>query len=235
MELTDDDVITVNGRRVQCQLDGFAIGCSQAFSMLGNSAEIDFANTSRWLLGQLGISARPVYTYTDISPPVDMGAFTVQTVEQRFEGWEYYFGGISWEPQVQTPQVQPQDTVPITVRYMGKKYVKDFLKALREAEKLLQKGDYAKLFGKSAADLVNMLENTEYHVLTLASGGPKYDPDTGTVSVTGAQTNSPTSVFINDKGPFFNRRLFVPGKGITTLDFGSNLRGGTVRCVAFAS
>ena len=108
---------------------------------------------------------------------------------------------------------------------MNQKYVKDFQKALTEAEKRLQKADCAKLFGKSAADLVNMLENTEYRVLTLASGGPTYDSNTGEVSVVGAQTNSSTSVFINDKGPFFNQTPFVPGKGITTLDFGSNLRG----------
>jgi hypothetical protein len=46
------------------------------------------------------------------------------------------------------------------------------------------------------------------------------------VSVTGAQTNSPTSVFINDKGPFFNNRMFVQGKsGLQTLDSNSGLTG----------
>lgn len=122
--------------------------------------------------------------------------------------------------------LSPQNPVPITVRHMNQKYVKDFLKALQEAEKRLQKADCAKLFGKSATDLVNMLENTEYRVLTLASGGPKYDPNTGEVSVVGAQTNSPTSVFINDKGPFFNNQMFVPGKsGLQNLDLNSGLRG----------
>ena len=120
----------------------------------------------------------------------------------------------------------PQNTVPITVRYMNQKYVKDFQKALTEAENRLQKPDCAKLFGKSAADLVNMLENTEYRVLTLASGGPTVDTNTGDVNVVGAQINSSTSVFINDKGPFFNPVMFVPGKsGPQTLDFNSGLRG----------
>jgi hypothetical protein len=109
---------------------------------------------------------------------------------------------------------------------MNKKYVGDFVKALQQAEKRLQKADCAKLFGKSAANLVNMLENTEYRVLTLASGGPTVDPNTGDVRVVGAQTNSPSSVFINDKGPFFNPVMFVPGKsGTQTLDFNSGLRG----------
>jgi len=40
---------------------------------------------------------------------------------------------------------------------MNQKYVKDFQKALTEAEKRLQKADCAKLFGKSSADLVSML------------------------------------------------------------------------------
>ena len=109
---------------------------------------------------------------------------------------------------------------------MNAKYVKPFLKALDEAKKLLQDVDCAKLFGKSSADLINMLENTEYRVLAFASGGPKYDPTTGITNVTGAQTNSPTSVFINEKGPFFNNQMFVQGKsGIQILDFNSGLRG----------
>jgi RHS repeat-associated protein len=120
----------------------------------------------------------------------------------------------------------PQNVAPITVRYMNQKYVKDFQKVLNDAQKRLQKPDCAKLFGKSAADLISILENTEYRVLPLASGGPKYDPSTGKVSVEGAQTNSPTSVFINSKGPFFNNQMFVPGKsGLQVLDFGSGLRG----------
>jgi len=45
---------------------------------------------------------------------------------------------------------------------MNQEYVKDFLKALTEAEKRLQKSDCAKLFRKSAQDLVKMLENTEF-------------------------------------------------------------------------
>jgi len=122
--------------------------------------------------------------------------------------------------------VAPQNPVPITVRYMNQKYVKDFQKALTEAEKRLQKADCAKLFGKSAADLINMLENTEYRVITLPGGGPTYDSNTDEVNVVAAQTNSSTSVFINDKGPFFNNQMFVPGKsGLTILDFNSGLRG----------
>lgn len=109
---------------------------------------------------------------------------------------------------------------------MNQKYVKDFLKALDEAKKRLQKDDCAKLFGKSSDELAKVLDNTEYRVLSLLSGGPKLDQETGKVSVTGAQTNSVASVFINDKGPFFNNRMFVPGKsGLQTLDSGSRLHG----------
>ena len=124
------------------------------------------------------------------------------------------------------PQHIPQNPAPITVRYMSQKYVKDFLKGLQEAEKRLQKADCAKLFGKLAADLVTMLENTEYQVLAFKNGAPKYDSATGETTVTGAQTNSPTSVFINEKGPFFNNRMFVIGKsGLQTLDANSGLHG----------
>jgi hypothetical protein len=141
------------------------------------------------------------------------------------------FTGIGLDPG---SGLEPQNPQPITVRYMNKKYVKDFLKALQKAEKRLQKGDCAKLFGKSAADLVNMLENTEYRVLTLASGGPKYDPDTGKVSVTGAQTNSPTSVFINDKGPFFNQTRSYQGKALPRLTLVQICEGhSSVRCFYF--
>jgi len=106
---------------------------------------------------------------------------------------------------------------------MNQKYVKGFLKALSEAEKRLQKSKCAALFGLSSADLVKMLENTEYRV---ASGGPTYDSNTREVSVVAAQTNSSTSVFINDKGSFFNNQMFVLGKsGLQSLDFNSGLRG----------
>ena len=118
----------------------------------------------------------------------------------------------------------PQNQAPITVRFMSKKYIKDFLKALDEAKKRLKKPACAQLFGKSTADLVAMLDNTEYRVLPLASGGPKYDPATGETSVTGAQTNSATSVFINEKGNFFHAVMPVNGK-MTTLDAHSGLRG----------
>jgi YD repeat-containing protein len=120
----------------------------------------------------------------------------------------------------------PQNPAPITVRYMTQKYVNDFLRALQEAEKRLQKADCAKLFGKSAADLVNMLENTEYRVLAFKDGAPRYDSATGETTVIGAQTNSPSSVFINEKGPFFNNRMLVIGKtGLQTLDLNSGLHG----------
>jgi hypothetical protein len=72
---------------------------------------------------------------------------------------------------------------------MNQKYVKPFLEALGEAKKLLQDTTCAQLFGKSTADLISLLESTEYRVLAFASGGPKYDSRTGTITVTGAQTN----------------------------------------------
>jgi hypothetical protein len=133
-------------------------------------------------------------------------------------GW-FVKGSTSFEEEEQNP-------LPITVRSMSQKYAKDFLKALGEAEKRLTNPDCASLYGKSSTDLINMLENTEYRVLPFAEGGPKYDPNTGETKVTGAGTYSPTSVFINEKGNFFNNRMFVPGKtGIQTLDFHTGLVG----------
>ena len=118
----------------------------------------------------------------------------------------------------------PQNQAPITVRYMSKEYIKDFLKALEEAKKRLKKKpNCATLFGKSSADLIKMLDNTEYRVLNL--GSPQLDSNTGDVSVTGAQTNDAASVWINEKGPFFHQNLFIPGKGLTTLDFKTGFRG----------
>jgi hypothetical protein len=107
---------------------------------------------------------------------------------------------------------------------MSKEYIKDFLKALEEAKKRLKKKpNCATLFGKSSADLIKMLDNTEYRVLNL--GSPQLDSNTGDVSVTGAQTNDAASVWINEKGPFFHQNLFIPGKGLTTLDFKTGFRG----------
>jgi RHS repeat-associated protein len=110
------------------------------------------------------------------------------------------------------------------VGYMDPKYKDGFKKAFDEAEKRL-KGKCADLFGGREAALA-MLRATEYRVLPLAGGGPKLDPQTGQISVTGAQTNSPTSVFINSKGPFFNNRMVVPGtNGMQLLDFKTGLTG----------
>jgi hypothetical protein len=119
----------------------------------------------------------------------------------------------------------PQKTSPD--KYISDKYKKQFNAALTEAEKRLIKEKCAKLFGKTAQDLIAMLQNTEYRFLPLPSGGPKYDSATDTTSVTGAQTNSPTSVFINSKGPFLSNVMFVPGspRNPVTLDFKSGLRG----------
>jgi RHS repeat-associated protein len=114
--------------------------------------------------------------------------------------------------------------MPQNTTYMDPKRVKDFNKAFKEAEERLDKDKCADLFGGKDAALAT-LRATEYRVLPLATGGPKVDPNTGGVSVIGAQTNSPTSVFINSKGPFFNNMMFVPGKSdLQTLDFGSGLR-----------
>ncbi len=104
-----DSPMYVNGQQVSCTLDGMSIGCSSAFSMLGHSADIDFANTSSWVLSQLGIFAVQSYEdYVDDSPAPDPNApFTIQTVERRFLGYEYFFSGSFWGPQIQPPQSQP--------------------------------------------------------------------------------------------------------------------------------
>lgn len=130
-----------------------------------------------------------------------------------------------WEFFAMASGAHPQNTSPD--KYVSDKYKKKFNAALTEAEKRLSKEECAKLFGKTAADLIAMLQNTEYRILPLTSGGPKYDSATNTTTVTGAQTNSPTSVFINSKGPFLQNVMFVPGapRNPVTLDFNSRLRG----------
>jgi RHS repeat-associated protein len=119
----------------------------------------------------------------------------------------------------------PQNPAPD--KYVADKYKKQFNAALTEAEKRLKKDKCAKLFGKSTEDLIAMLQNTDYRIVPLSSGGPKYDSNTNSTSVTGAQTNSPTSVFINSQGPFLNNVMFAPGAphNPVTLDFNSGLRG----------
>jgi RHS repeat-associated protein len=77
----------------------------------------------------------------------------------------------------------PQKTSPD--KYIPDKYKKQFNAALTEAEKRLIKEKCAKLFGKTAEDLIAMLQNTEYRFFPLPSGGPKYDSATDTSSVTG--------------------------------------------------
>jgi hypothetical protein len=191
-------------------------------SLIGSSLRADTANYSRrWV--QAG-----TLTIIDNSGPKDPATdFVVgNTVVVSLGYWQSIreSHAPSWSWLIPTPPPQPQNSSPD--RYIPDKYKKQFNAALTEAEKRLGKDDCAKLFGRSTTDLIAMLQGTEYRYLTLPSGGPKLNRDTGAASVVGAGTNSPTSVFINDKGPFFNNRMFVPGKsGLTTFDFGSRLIG----------
>jgi RHS repeat-associated protein len=143
---------------------------------------------------------------------------------RRFNSFDEWYECVVEQEGPCGEMVWSQDQLPITIRYMNDRYREDFLRAFREAEKRLENDKCARLFGGKDAALAT-LRATEYRVLPLAGGGPKIDPNTGSVSVTGAQTNSKNSVFINSLGPFFNNRMFVPGKGLTSLDLKTGLTG----------
>lgn len=109
-----DSPMYVNGQRVTCNLDGMAIGCSQAFGMLGHSADIDFANSDPWVLGQLGISwiRREIADNNAPTPPggdPDTSYATTRYV------YEYFFSGISWGSQI-PPYSPPSPVEPIEPR-----------------------------------------------------------------------------------------------------------------------
>jgi hypothetical protein len=117
----------------------------------------------------------------------------------------------------------PRMPLPIRLRRMAEQYREDFERAYRAAFDRLGRRSCADFFGgRDAAGRV--LGATEYRVLAL--GRPRVNPQTGDVSVVGAQTNGADSVFVNSQGPFFNNQMVVPGRsGVQALDFGSGLRG----------
>src|SRR5258708_35589644 len=89
-----------------------SIGCGQAFSMLGHSADIDFANTDSFLLGQLGIFAVPTYTTTSqrvLTEHPNPNVSAVYNVTQTFTGYEYFFSNISWVPQLQKQKLDENE------------------------------------------------------------------------------------------------------------------------------
>ena len=123
--------------------------------------------------------------------------------------------------------------LPITVRFMSDRYRRDFLLALADAERRLSTNkacadffgmEGTTLFGMDSAEYaIGVLGNTEYRVLPL--GAPTSVSGTSNYTVTGAQTNSPRSVFINSQGPFFDTSINIPGGGNRTFDFGTGLSG----------
>jgi hypothetical protein len=54
---------------------------------------------------------------------------------------------------------------PTPDKHVSDKYKKEFNTALRVAEKRLSKEKCAELFAKTAADLIAMLDNTEYRLM----------------------------------------------------------------------
>jgi RHS repeat-associated protein len=72
------------------------------------------------------------------------------------------------------------------------------------------------------SELEFTLSNTEYRILPTQA--PTWTGNS--VSVVGAHTNSPFSVFINSHGPLFNQTVTNPANGASTiLDLGTGLRG----------
>ena len=110
-----DQPMMVYGQRLTCVVDGIAWegGCRDAFSRVGSSLDIDFANTSRNVLTPLGIFAiRTVYpgsnsidptpsTAPDTETPVGTGGRNERVVYQ-------YFGLPSWNGRGQQSQTQQQ-------------------------------------------------------------------------------------------------------------------------------
>jgi hypothetical protein len=95
---------------------------------------------------------------------------------------------------------------------------------LKAHDRLATKPNCLDFFGQTA---IAAFSATLYSFQAL--GAPTVDQN-GKVQVTGAATfrgedGGPSTVFINTQGPFLNQTMFVPGKGMTTLDFGTGLRG----------
>jgi RHS repeat-associated protein len=103
-------------------------------------------------------------------------------------------------------------------------------KAISNAENRLRKNGghnpCADFFG--GADLAEItLDNTDYSFQDL--GRPSTDPETGLPTVTGARTNSSTSVTINSLGPFGRSLLLCPpgASGCNNGTYTPNLAGQT--------
>ncbi len=157
----DDAPMWVNGQRLTCTLDGMAIGCSQAFSMLGHSADIDYRHTDPMVLSQLGIFRSPIYGSRDFDDPTVGGGSGSDDdpirigvgTETYFIGWEYH---ISWNPAQQRqerPLTQPEVTaVKENVKKNLSQKCKDFIRDLIERSNQLTGGN-------AVSDVNKILEN----------------------------------------------------------------------------
>lgn len=158
--LDGDSPMYVNGQQVSCTLDGLSIGCGTAFSMLGHSADIDFANTSSWILSQVGIFAVPRAVGNNEAPTPPGGDPNTAYATTRYQ-YEYFFNNISWGPQISSPDEKPEDAVKNAITEGSNLVAKDKCKSaieelLRKAfmEKLKADGvDYNKLSAEEKAEI----------------------------------------------------------------------------------
>jgi YD repeat-containing protein len=121
------------------------------------------------------------------------------------------------------PPPLPRPNVPPGSPQKFKRAINDALADIDQ--RLRDRPACAALFG-GLENALAILSSTEYRFLDL--GGPEAT-DTGGFRVTGAQTNSPTSVFINSQGPFINQTLFVSGG--RTQDFSNGMNATSFRAL----
>ncbi|MGH8553036.1 MAG: hypothetical protein ACRERS_07055, partial [Methylococcales bacterium] len=195
-----DSPIYVNGQRVSCSLDGFAIGCGQAFSMLGNSADIDFANTSHWVLSQLGIFAVRHAVGNNDAPVPPGGNPDSAYATTRYE-YEYFFSGSFWGPrgiQQQTQQGPKVDRgLPSNIRTLISDLAKraDCANILKKfADELGKKGKLDEI-GKGKTFIESVFDNLKWIEINDAAAGSGARTDGDVIYVRNYGRNNTNPLF----------------------------------------
>ncbi len=119
----DDAPQYVNGQRVNCNLDGMEIGCSQAYHMLDVGSAIPAALAPFQNLPGFSFESRGLGIFTAYIPgyyfetpngggsgdsdddPIQVGSWGYQP-----ERWETYSFPVSWSPQQQRSNFKPLET-----------------------------------------------------------------------------------------------------------------------------
>lgn len=136
--MESDAPLMVNGQRVGCTVDGMSMGCGTALGMLGNSLDIDFANSDLSILRSMGISWRQTREIGVINAPTPPGgnpdtAYATTLYEYEYYGHERYaFSTTTW--LVDTPQERAEKAIVRTLES-----ARNFLKNNPDCAKFLDK------------------------------------------------------------------------------------------------